>query len=50
MGIRATSRDVAFFTSKGPDVNQTLSLSVCLYSNFYVSYRFLFFVSSSNVF
>jgi len=39
-----------FFTSKGPDSHQTLSLSVYLYSNFYVSYRFLFFVSSSNVF
>jgi len=38
------------FTSKGPDVDQTLSLSVYLYSNFYVSYRFLFYVSSSNVF
>ncbi|MDQ1151937.1 hypothetical protein J2X77_001849 [Sphingobacterium sp. 2149] len=39
-----------FFPSKGPDSHQTLSLSVYLYSNFYVSYRFLFFVSSSNVF
>ncbi len=43
-------REMCLFTSKGPDENQTLSLSVYLYSNFYVSYRFLFFVSSSNVF
>jgi len=39
-----------FFTSKGSDSHQTLSLSVYLYSNLYVSYRYLFFVSSSNVF
>jgi len=43
-------REMCLFTSKGPDSHQTLSLSVYLYSNFYVSYRFLFFVSSSNVF
>ncbi|GEM_PF-2030990 len=45
-----TEREMCLFTSKGPDSHQTLSLSVYLYSNFYVSYRFLFFVSSSNVF
>ncbi len=35
-------REMCLFTSKGPDENQTLSLSVYLYNNFYVSYRFLF--------
>ncbi len=39
-----------FLRQKGLILHQPLYLSVYLYSNFYISYRFLFFVSSPNVF